>query len=282
MQHALLSSCQTETNLITRFDEKAGCIMSTDKKLSIRGLGKSFPLSGEATPVLTDIDFDVYAGEFVAIVGGSGCGKSTLLRIISGFIKDYSGSIQLNDKTISGPGRDRGFVFQEPRLMPWLTAAQNVAFGLENPKEQRHLVPEYLKLVGLAGFADVYPRQLSGGMAQRCAIARALINKPELLLLDEPFGALDAMTKIYLQEELLKIHKADSSVMIMVTHDIEEAIYLADRIIVMTPRPGRIRKIVHVTEPRPRDRNSPGFVEIKRAIFQEFFATAEQRIEYFI
>ena len=250
--------------------------------LSIKNLYKRFPVNGNETEVLHDINFEFRIGEFVAIVGGSGCGKSTLLRIISGFIRNFEGSVLLNGKPITGPGRDRGCVFQEARLMPWLTVEENVAFGLLDRKQAPLIVPEYLKLVGLNKFAKAYPAQLSGGMAQRCAIARALINRPEILLLDEPFGALDAMTKIYLQEELLKIHKHNNSTMIMVTHDIEEAIYLADRIIVMTPRPGKIREIVPVNLMRPRDRNHPAFVEIKRHIFREFFVTAEQRIEYFI
>lgn len=250
--------------------------------LTIENLYKHFPVNGGTVEVLHDINFSFRAGEFVTIVGGSGCGKSTLLRIISGFIRDFEGSVLLCGKPISGPGRDRGFVFQEARLMPWLTVEENVAFGLLDRKQAPLIVPEYLKLVGLDKFAKAYPGQLSGGMAQRCAIARALINRPKILLLDEPFGALDAMTKIYLQEELLKIHKHNNSIMIMVTHDIEEAIYLADRIVVMTPRPGKIREIIPVNLMRPRDRNHPTFVEIKRHIFRDFFATAEQRIEYFI
>lgn len=254
----------------------------TDNILSIRHLYKSFPVDGREVEVLNDINFEIQRGDFIAIVGGSGCGKSTMLRIISGFIRDFKGEVELNGKPVGKPGRDRGFVFQEARLMPWLTVEENVAFGLADRSGAVKIVPEYLKLVGLDKFARAYPAQLSGGMAQRCAIARGLVNKPELLLLDEPFGALDAMTKIHLQEELLRIHRKDNSTMIMVTHDIEEAVYLADRIIVMTPRPGRIREIVTVRLMRPRDRSHPDFVEIKQHIFREFFATAEQRIEYYI
>ena len=254
----------------------------TDNILSIRHLYKSFPVDGREVEVLNDINFEIQRGDFIAIVGGSGCGKSTMLRIISGFIRDFKGEVELNGKPVGKPGRDRGFVFQEARLMPWLTVEENVAFGLADRSGAVKIVPEYLKLVGLDKFARAYPAQLSGGMAQRCAIARGLVNKPELLLLDEPFGALDAMTKIHLQEELLRIHHKDNSTMIMVTHDIEEAVYLADRIIVMTPRPGRIRETVPVRLMRPRDRSHPDFVEIKQHIFREFFATAEQRIEYYI
>lgn len=254
----------------------------TDNILSIRHLYKSFPVDGREVEVLNDINFEIQRGDFIAIVGGSGCGKSTMLRIISGFIRDFKGEVELNGKPVGKPGRDRGFVFQEARLMPWLTVEENVAFGLADRSGAVKIVPEYLKLVGLDKFARAYPAQLSGGMAQRCAIARGLVNKPELLLLDEPFGALDAMTKIHLQEELLRIHRKDNSTMIMVTHDIEEAVYLADRIIVMTPRPGRIREIVPVRLMRQRDRSHPDFVEIKQHIFREFFATAEQRIEYYI
>ena len=193
----------------------------TDNILSIRHLYKSFPVDGREVEVLNDINFEIQRGDFIAIVGGSGCGKSTMLRIISGFIRDFKGEVELNGKPVGKPGRDRGFVFQEARLMPWLTVEENVAFGLADRSGAVKIVPEYLKLVGLDKFARAYPAQLSGGMAQRCAIARGLVNKPELLLLDEPFGALDAMTKIHLQEELLRIHRKDNSTMIMVTHDIE-------------------------------------------------------------
>lgn len=242
--------------------------------LSIKELSKSFNVDGSSVPVLQNINFDFTEQEFTIIVGSSGCGKSTLLRIISGFIKDYTGSVILNGKTVEGPGRDRGFVFQESSLMPWLTVRKNVMFGLDKSKDREKLIYDYLKLVGLYDFINAYPSQLSGGMKQRCAIARALINQPEILLLDEPFGALDAMTKILLQDELIKIKHNSKTTFIMVTHDIEEAIYLADKIIVMTPRPGTIREVVPVDIERPRDRSSPDFVEIKRHIFSEFFSTA--------
>ena len=249
--------------------------------LSIKDLKKSFRVDGSDVPVLEDINFDFNEHEFTIIVGSSGCGKSTLLRIISGFIKDYTGSVLLNGKTVEGPGRDRGFVFQEPRLMPWLTVRKNVLFGLKDYKEEEQLLYDYLKLVGLYDFANAYPSQLSGGMKQRCAIARALINQPEILLLDEPFGALDAMTKILLQEELIKIKHNSNTTFIMVTHDIEEAIYLADKIIVMTPRPGKIREVIPVDIKRPRDRSQSDFVDIKRHIFNEFF-TSTQLFNYAI
>lgn len=176
----------------------------TDNILSIRHLYKSFPVDGREVEVLNDINFEIQRGDFIAIVGGSGCGKSTMLRIISGFIRDFKGEVELNGKPVGKPGRDRGFVFQEARLMPWLTVEENVAFGLADRSGAVKIVPEYLKLVGLDKFARAYPAQLSGGMAQRCAIARGLVNKPELLLLDEPFGALDAMTKIHLQDSAVR------------------------------------------------------------------------------
>ncbi|PXV58933.1 sulfonate transport system ATP-binding protein [Dysgonomonas alginatilytica] len=252
-------------------------------KLSINSLSKTYQVKGEEITVLSDINLEVYEGEFVAIVGGSGCGKSTFLRIISGFIKDYLGTARINGLNIYAPGRDRGFVFQESRLFPWLTVEENIGFGLQNnSKKHSGKIEELLTLVGLTNFSKAYPHQLSGGMAQRCAIARALINHPEILLLDEPFGALDAMTKVTLQEELLKIHEKDKTTTILVTHDIEEAIFLADRVIVMTPRPGRIHKIIPVNLYHPRNRNESAFVEIRKHIYNEFFTSPKQEIEYSI
>lgn len=252
-------------------------------KLSISGLSKAYQVKKECVTVLSDINLEVYEGEFVAIVGGSGCGKSTFLRIISGFIQDYVGTAQINGLDIHAPGRDRGFVFQESRLFPWLTVEENISFGLQNKSENHSKkTDELLTLVGLTNFSKAYPHQLSGGMAQRCAIARALINHPEILLLDEPFGALDAMTKVILQEELLKIHEKDKTTTILVTHDIEEAILLADRVIVMTPRPGRIHKIIPVNLYHPRNRNESAFVEIRKHIYNEFFLSPKQEIEYSI
>lgn len=252
-------------------------------KLSINNLSKTYQVKEEEISILSDINLEVYEGEFVAIVGGSGCGKSTFLRIISGFIQDYTGTAKINGLDIHAPGRDRGFVFQESRLFPWLTVEENIGFGLENnSKKHSSKINELLTLVGLTNFAKAYPQQLSGGMAQRCAIARALINHPEIVLLDEPFGALDAMTKVTLQEELLKIHEKDKTTTILVTHDIEEAIFLADRIIVMTPRPGRIHKIIPVNLYHPRNRNESAFVEIRKHIYNEFFTSPKHIIEYSI
>ncbi|MDR1997675.1 MAG: ABC transporter ATP-binding protein, partial [Candidatus Margulisbacteria bacterium] len=198
------------------------------EQLEIVNLNKQFIIEDKPLPVLRDVNLSVKAGEFVSIIGSSGCGKTTLLRIILGLDTEYSGQVLLNGKQIEGPSLQRGVVFQEHRLLPWLTVADNVAFGLhQTPKEQRAaLIQEHLNLVGLTGFEKAFPYQLSGGMAQRVAIARALINRPEILLLDEPLGALDALTRIYMQEELEKIWKKEKISMIMITHDVEEAVYL--------------------------------------------------------
>lgn len=257
---------------------------SVGDKLVIEGLHKRYPvLAGEVT-ALEDINLSIGDGEFIAIVGASGCGKSTLLRIIAGLENGYDGTVRLGDRRIAGPGLDRGMVFQEHRLLPWLTVEQNVAFGLNGlaPGEKERLVREHLDLVGLTGFARVHPHQLSGGMAQRVAIARALVNQPGLLLLDEPFGALDALTKIQMQQEILRIWEAERTTMVLVTHDIDEAIYLGDRVVIMSSRPGTVKRIVPVNLPRPRDRTSYEFVEIRREIYAEFFAEAERPFAYAI
>jgi len=251
--------------------------------LVIHGLNKEFTVNGKRVPVLQDINLTIRRGEFVSIVGGSGCGKSTLLRIIAGLENSYTGTVELDGRPITGPGTDRGFVFQEHRLLPWLTVGENIAFGWRGPKANRaREIQSHLDLVGLNGFGSAYPHQLSGGMSQRAAIARSIINRPEILLMDEPFGALDAFTKIQMQEEVMKIWRAEQATVILVTHDIEEAVYLGDRVLVMSNRPGSIRVTHDITLSRPRDRNSADFVEFRRRIFREFFADTEQPFAYAI
>jgi sulfonate transport system ATP-binding protein len=252
--------------------------------LAIEGLNKSYTVNGAEINALQEIDLSIREGEFVSIVGSSGCGKSTLLRIIAGLENGYSGEVKLGGKRIGGPGLDRGMVFQEHRLIPWLTVEQNVAFGLNGMENGQRdtLVREHLELVGLEGFTKALPHQLSGGMAQRVSIARALVNNPQLLLLDEPFGALDALTKIQLQQEILRIWEVERTTMVLVTHDIDEAIYLGDRVVIMSSRPGTIRKIVPIDLPRPRDRSSYEFVLIRKAIYHEFFTEAEVPFSYAI
>jgi len=251
--------------------------MSAESGLQITALSKSFALAGGSVQALAGIDLTVEPGSFTSIVGASGCGKSTLLRIIAGLESGFEGEVRLGGRPITAPGRDRGVVFQEHRLLPWLNVESNVAFALDGlpAAETRARVADHLELVGLSGFATAYPGQLSGGMAQRVAIARALVNQPRILLLDEPFGALDAMTKIVMQQEILRIWQAERTTMILVTHDIDEAIYLGDRVVVMSARPGTIKTVVPVALSRPRDRSSLAFIDIRKRIFREFFAEAE-------
>lgn len=241
-------------------------------KLVIDHLNKNFNVDGKSVNILNDINLNINEGEFVAIVGHSGCGKSTLLKIIAGLLDYDDGNVTLDSRRISKPDIDRGMVFQEHRLFPWLTIKENLAIGLDklDNKNKEEIISEHLKLVKLEGFENVYPHQLSGGMSQRAAIARALVNAPKVLLLDEPFGALDALTKIMLQEEILKIWEKEKTTMIMVTHDIEEAVYLADRIVVMSARPGKIKEVVKVDLGRVRDRGSADFAKIKKKDFISF------------
>jgi sulfonate transport system ATP-binding protein len=250
--------------------------------LVIQNLSKTFRHSGGNVLALSGIDLSIDKGQFIAIVGGSGCGKSTLLRIIAGLEADYQGSVTLDGKAIRRPGLDRGVVFQEHRLLPWLTVEDNIAFGLNRMAlaEVRRRIDEHLALVGLSGFAKAYPSQLSGGMSQRVAIARALANQPEILLLDEPFGALDALTRIQMQNEALRIWQAEKTTMILVTHDIDEAIFLGDKVVVMSPRPGTIKKILPVPLSRPRDRSSAAFMDLRKKVLREFFSDAQDNIEF--
>ena len=242
--------------------------------LTLNGLYKNYQVKGNALPVLQDINLSIAPGEFVSIVGSSGCGKSTLLRLIIGLEEGYDGEIALDGQRIQGTSLQRGIVFQEHRLFPWLTVEENIGLGLLNSDQseawRRLAVKEHIDLVGLKGFEKAYPYQLSGGMSQRVAIARALVNRPEILLLDEPFGALDAMTRAHLQQELKRIWQSEGITMILVTHDVEEAVYLGDRVVVMEPRPGRIRRTIPVDLPHPRDRASYAFAQVKDRVLAEF------------
>jgi NitT/TauT family transport system ATP-binding protein/sulfonate transport system ATP-binding protein len=242
-------------------------------ELTVQDLDKSFVIGGAPRLVLEGINLTVRPGEFVSIVGASGCGKSTLLRLIVGLDSEYSGEIRLDGERIATTSLDRGIVFQDHRLFPWMTLEQNIELALLNtdtPKSRRAaIVAEHIALVGLTGFEKAYPHQLSGGMAQRAAIARSLVTEPKVLLLDEPLGALDALTRVHVQSELQRIWMAQRSTMVMVTHDVEEALYLGDRVIVMSPHPGRIRRIVDVDLPHPRDRRSPLLHRLKDEILAE-------------
>jgi sulfonate transport system ATP-binding protein len=245
-----------------------------DYGLAIRDLAKSFVIDGRLHPVFGRLDLDIERGEFVVILGESGSGKTTLLRIIAGLDAADRGSVMVNGKAVVGVGAERVMVFQEPRLLPWLTVRKNVSFGLELRNQPRQAigrkVDEALRLVRLGAFASAYPSQLSGGMAQRVAIARALVTDPEILLLDEPLGALDAMTRMRMQHELERLWLDSQPTMIMVTHDIEEAVYLADKIVVMSGGGGALGEVMPVSLPRPRDRSSTQFVEIRETLLRRF------------
>jgi len=247
--------------------------------LRIRNVSKRFELDSGSVLALDNVSMDVKPGEFISIVGSSGCGKSTLLRLVMGLESCTSGNIELGETNISKPSAERGMVFQESRLLPWKTVAENIAFGIPktNPKKEHNaIVKEHIELVDLHGFEQALPYQLSGGMQQRVSIARALVGRPNILLLDEPFGALDALTRIQMQLEILRIWETERKTMILVTHDIDEAIFLGDRVIVMSARPGSIRKVIHINLPRPRDRSSTEFMNYRRDIFQEFFGEQQK------
>jgi ABC-type nitrate/sulfonate/bicarbonate transport system ATPase subunit len=246
-----------------------------EAKLEIRHLCKGFPQArASVVPVLDDLSLSVADLEFVAIVGPSGCGKSTFLRIVDGLIPADSGEIRLNGRVVDGPGHGRGMVFQSFDLFPWRTAIGNVEFGLEMKNvaraERRERALRWVDLVGLRGFENAYPHQLSGGMQQRVGIARALAIEPEVLLMDEPFGSLDVQTRDLLQDELLAIWQRERKTVLFVTHSIEEAIYLADRVLVFTPRPARIERVLDVPFGRPRReemKSDPRFVALRQEIW---------------
>ena len=245
--------------------------LSAPAALTLQGVGKRFVRDGRPHPVLAGIDLAIEPGEFVSLIGPSGCGKSTLLRLIAGLDPAHEGAIAIDGRAVQGPDAACGMLFQEHRLFPWLTVEDNVALGAYNDgldKAERHRrVTAQLARVRLDGAAQLFPQQLSGGMAQRVSIARMLMGSRRLLLLDEPFSALDAFTRLKLQAELEDLWSASPMTMILVTHDIEEAAYLSDRIVVMDANPGRIRRIVHNPQPRPRSRVSPAFAQVKAELF---------------
>ncbi|MDR0857440.1 MAG: ABC transporter ATP-binding protein [Oscillospiraceae bacterium] len=241
---------------------------------------------GNPLEALRDVSVSIQQGEFVSIIGPSGCGKTTLLRLIAGLDSPQAGELRLNGEIISGTDPQRGYVFQQGSLFPWLTVAKNIAAGLKARgvyKQQKADVAEYIELIGLEGFEKSYPHQISGGMAQRVAIARALINRPEVLLLDEPMGALDSFTRADLQDKLLELWKHDGTTMILVTHDIDEAIYLADRVVIMSPRPGKISDVIPIDFPRPRHRGGVEFLAMRKTILEKLdLASAKPEPEYTI
>jgi len=241
--------------------------------LRVVDVSKSFPTADDSgeTHALDTISLSVAAGELVSVVGPSGCGKSTLLRLIAGLDSPDSGELWVGAEAITAPSAERGLVFQDPNLFPWLTVTGNIEAGLVARRVLREKRPEvdaFMHLVGLDGFGSAYPHHLSGGMAQRVALARALINHPKVLLLDEPLGALDAFTRMRMQDEVLRLWEDRGTTMLLVTHDIDEAIYMSDRIVLMTPRPGRIDQIISVDLPRPRQRNSAEFLRLRGQILE--------------
>ena len=242
-------------------------------KLQVRSLSKIYEDKGREVVALKDVNLEVKESEFVMIVGPSGCGKTSLINIIGGLDEASSGEVLLDGKAVSGPGADRGMVFQGYSLFPWLSVQKNVEFGLKMKKipaaERAEHARKYIRLVGLEGFEEALPRQLSGGMKQRVAIARTLANEPEVLLMDEPFGALDAQTRVVMQELLADISRRTGTTILFITHDIDEAVLLGDRIYVMSRRPGTVRDVITVDIPGERNHNSlvlPEFLETKKKI----------------
>lgn len=245
--------------------------------LSIRDVDRVYTESGnpqaDGVEALHGVSLDVYRGEFLSIIGASGCGKTTLLRLIGGLDQPQGGTLSINGAPITGPSPERGYIFQQGSLFPWMNVEQNIASGLRARhiyRRRKSDVQRFVDMVGLTGFEKAFPHEISGGMAQRVAIARALINDPEVLLLDEPMGALDSFTRADLQDKLLEIRRQNDATMILVTHDVDEAVYLSDRIVIMTPRPGRISDTIIVDLAHPRDRAGEAFVALRKHILKAF------------
>ncbi|MGY4568778.1 ATP-binding cassette domain-containing protein [Bradyrhizobium pachyrhizi] len=238
-------------------------------ELDIEGVSHAFDIDGATLPVLDNVNLAIAPGEFVALLGPSGCGKSTLLRLVAGLEKPRAGTLREDEVRISGPHPSRVVVFQDPTLFPWRTVWDNVALGLEAQgilKAQRHRVDDVIELVGLSSFRNAYPHQLSGGMAQRVALARALVNDPKILVLDEPLGKLDSLTRIAMQSELVALWQRKGFTTLLVTHDVEEALVLANRVIVLSDRPARIKADIAVARPYPRHRGDPYLAELRKQI----------------
>ncbi|GGA77437.1 nitrate ABC transporter ATP-binding protein [Edaphobacter acidisoli] len=240
-------------------------------KLSVDHVNMTFNRDGKTTPVLEDINLQVHEGEFICLLGPSGCGKSTLLNTMAGFLSPTSGAIRIDGEPVTGPDPRRIFVFQERGVFPWLTVEGNIGFGLfKLPEaERKQRIAHYIKMVGLGGFEQSYPNELSGGMKQRLEVARALAVNPDMLFLDEPFGALDSITRLIMRGELLRIWQAERKTIIFVTHDIDEAVQLADRVVVLNQRPASIQQIVNIDIPHPRDLSSPRYLELRDGIFHQ-------------
>ena len=259
-------------------------MINKEVKVKISNVSKIYKGTNKDVHALDNVNLDIYKNEFVCVIGSSGCGKSTLLNILAGLDIPNSGTIEIDGKAIEGTGVDRGVVFQQYALFPWLTVAKNVAFGLELQKKSKDeinkIVDHYLKAVGLIDFKNSYPKELSGGMKQRVAIARAYAVNPNILLMDEPFGALDAQTRAQLQTELLNTWDNEKKTCFFITHDVDEAVFLAQRVVIMSPRPGRIKAIVEVPIPYPRvpeTKLSNEFNDIKnelwQLVYQEYLET---------
>lgn len=246
-------------------------VVTAPAKVSVKDVSMRFASDSAAIEVLSSVSLEVADGEFVCILGPSGCGKSTLLNIVGGFLKASAGAVLIDGHDVAGPDPRRIFVFQERGVFPWLTVNGNVGFGLFalGEMERAERVAHYVKLVGLAGFENAYPQELSGGMKQRLEVARALAVNPDVLFLDEPFGALDSITRLVMRSELLRIRRAEKKTILFVTHDIDESVQLADRVVVMSTRPATIRRIVDIDMPHPRDLSSPRYIELRDLLLGE-------------
>ena len=246
-----------------------------ESMISLEGVSKNYDTNRGSLVSLVTVDLHVDEGEFIALVGPSGCGKSTMLNIMAGLLEPTTGSVSVNGKPVTGPGPDRGVIFQQYALFPWLTAQKNVEFGLAlqktSKKRRAEVAMHYLEIVGLADFAKALPKELSGGMKQRCAIARAYAVNPSILLMDEPFGALDALTRVQMQDNLLHTWEQERRTAVFITHDVDEAVYLASRVIIMSPRPGRISEIVDIPLAYPRTeeiRLSQEFAQLRAHVWR--------------